>query len=424
MWTKTGVGYVHARQAKEIIARMQKKLDEQEAAKNDGTPSKPTSSNSSNTNTTPSSEKKIVLTRPQDIEFVGRVVAQVREWLDNSSNAAPLNPDGLRPSELALPPCNAFLRRALYETISEGYPSLVLEKGEGVQRSSIIVHRLSEEEKKEREKAKRLKDIHELKMTIGFYRVFQAISDAARGEYDPNVDDKGNVNYLLPQITSTDSAKEEDYTSNGLKKEGIPIIVHNGLMDLLFLMTHFCDSMLPDTWVKAKALVHGFFPKIFDTKCLAEEYSDVSYNSSTLIDMFSYWRTKDRYRRVQLAPEFKDRYDIAPGTNGNTSTSEKASGAHEAAFDAYMTGSLYYYISRSIFGKYSDRHQETVCVESFHKIDDPAFGMNKVKLLSFNRSVLLSISYGVRSKPPALLSWLCSFFHFSFCVGEPSIIWT
>jgi hypothetical protein len=170
------------------------------------------------------------------------------------------------------------------------------------------------------------------------------------------------------------------YNDNGdikkAKEGGIPVIVHNGLMDMLFLMTHFHEAVLPDMWEEAKALVHGFFPKIFDTKCLAEEFSPLTYNSTTLGDMFSFWEAEDQLlKRVQLAPEFKERYTVT-----------KASGAHEAGYDAFMTGSLYYYISQSIIAHSATNTvkpngDEQLSVETFHKSDGPSFGMNKVSLV-------------------------------------------
>ncbi len=52
----------------------------------------------------------------------------------------------------------------------------------------------------------------------------------------------------------------------------IPLVVHNGLQDLLFLLTHFYANILPDTWPECKACIHSFFPIIYDTKLMANEY--------------------------------------------------------------------------------------------------------------------------------------------------------
>ncbi len=444
MWTRDGVGYLNTQQSEELLAKIKQKLINEEQQETDSA----SAGGAVNSNsTTPSdTNRKIVLTKTQDIQFVGRATAAVREWLDNAVHHpnASVAEDGSNnvrnSSTFVLPPCNAFLRRALYETLGESYPSLILERGEsGEYKDRIVVHRLSEEEKIERAKEKKRKEVKDLKLTIGFYRIFRgtykgfelpmlsvvhinhflycyfihytAISDAAKGVFDPQEDDLANVNYLIPQLQQKQAKKvlaDEPVPQNSAindcdttsKDCGIPIIVHNGLMDLLFLMTHFHEPVLPETWLEAKALVHGFFPKVFDTKYLAEECSPLVYQSTTLGDMFSFWQAEDQNaKRVQLASEFKERYsmgttsitsDSATGTPSNgragvlMNTNEKASGAHEAAYDAFMTGSLYYHICQSIIsghrtnGAVSNDSSHT-SIETFHKCSH--LGMNKASII-------------------------------------------
>jgi len=175
MWTRDGVGFLTTQQCEDLLAKIRQKIisDEQrEAAGETGGKSNSTVENS----------RKVILTKTQDIQFVGRVTAAVREWLDNAvhhPNNALLAQDAVddvvrHSSTYVLPPCNAFLRRALYETLGEAYPSLILERGEDSgQKDCIVVHRLSEEEKVERLKEKKRKEAKELKMTIGFYRIFR-----------------------------------------------------------------------------------------------------------------------------------------------------------------------------------------------------------------------------------------------------------
>ena len=90
------------------------------------------------------SKDRVKLTRAEDVAFVARTMATLREWIDaengieEDSHAQNGNNDvdphtglGIRTTEgasLVLPPCNAFLRRCLYETIEAEYPGLVLEK--------------------------------------------------------------------------------------------------------------------------------------------------------------------------------------------------------------------------------------------------------------------------------------------------------
>jgi poly(A)-specific ribonuclease len=180
MWTKDGVGYLNTQQTNELIAKIETKLSNEEQQANNAACITNGTAISTTTPSGNNNHKKVVLTKTQDIQFVGRVTAAVREWLDNAVHHHHRHvpredgQDSRHTSSFVLPPCNAFLRRALYETLGEAYPSLILEKGEGIhQKDCIVVHRLSEEEKKERVNEKKRKDIEELKMTIGFYRVFR-----------------------------------------------------------------------------------------------------------------------------------------------------------------------------------------------------------------------------------------------------------
>lgn len=100
-------------------------------------------SNGSNGGATPrKSGDRVKLSRTEDIAFVARTMASLREWIDtengndesNTNEGKENDPDtgvGRRQTEgssLVLPPCNAFLRRCLYETIEAEYPGLVLER--------------------------------------------------------------------------------------------------------------------------------------------------------------------------------------------------------------------------------------------------------------------------------------------------------
>ena len=108
-------------------------------------------------------------------------MASLREWLDSAirprPRAGPTNADEDEVAErerkekeegksLLLPPCNAFLRRALYESIGEEYPSLILEKADG---NRIRVLRLNDEEKAE---ARRMVDSFDPSESIPSKRFF------------------------------------------------------------------------------------------------------------------------------------------------------------------------------------------------------------------------------------------------------------
>ncbi len=117
----------------------------------------------------------------------------------------------LEGKSLLLPSCNAFLRRALYESIEEEYPSLLLERADG---GHIRVLRLSDDEKAERTvrlKREEWNRIH--REQIGFTDVFRALSAACRGQLVEGPDGKAVI-VPLSDATGTD-ATSADATGTG-----------------------------------------------------------------------------------------------------------------------------------------------------------------------------------------------------------------
>ncbi|KAL7514124.1 hypothetical protein ACHAXN_012702 [Cyclotella atomus] len=296
------------------------------------------------------SGEKVKLTRTEDIAFVARTMACLREWIDaengNEENGANGGDDpdtgvGRRQvegSSLVLPPCNAFLRRCLYETIEAEYPGLVLERADsgpngGAARNQIRVIRLSMSEKKQREERLLQEEWSKLVYAIGFTTVFQAISDACNG----NSFSEEQTDAFFAGNSPRVSVPSDD---NGRK---IPLIVHNGLMDLMFLLTHCHDSKLPECFEDTKKLIRNYFPLVYDTKILATECSDavVRGGSTALGDLY----------QSMFSPEIND-LGLKKSTITNGSATEQA---HEAAWDAFMTGCCFYALSKKILDNKDSR---------------------------------------------------------------------
>jgi hypothetical protein len=112
--------------------------------------------------------------------------AGLREWLDTAIVTVVLvSDDGeVQDSEegrqYLLPPCNAFLRKALYQHIELEYPSLILENAGNQQ---IRVLRLSPEEQLAREK-RLCKEAWEslIRDQLGVWRVYEAVRRTCNGE--------------------------------------------------------------------------------------------------------------------------------------------------------------------------------------------------------------------------------------------------
>jgi hypothetical protein len=285
-----------------------------------------TNSNSNSSSTASSLNGRIELHRSEDINFFARTMASLREWLDAAHGppppalrqqqqqqqgeeavnlgvlgvdhvvagvaaaAAAANPaeedDGMEqrhqhgfagaanmdPSysdgtSFLLPPCNSFLRRALYETIRLEYPALLLELAGPNHPNQIRVWRLNEEERLLRQERLEREAWEKLIVDrLGMWRIFHALSNANRGIYEENSIALAESWTDVP--ISSESSSAPIITSGHYQ---VPIVVHNGLMDILFLMTHFVQWQLPSSYVELKQLVHSHFPLIYDTKLMSTE---------------------------------------------------------------------------------------------------------------------------------------------------------
>jgi len=299
---------------------------------------------------------------PSDVAFIARSMANLREWIDS---AAPPIRDNISSDIMTLEDEERFsivkllpyhkkegLRNCLIEKIKFEYPSLHWYK----HNSRNYVLRLSEEEKKRRDE--RIKRVDWQKMhteNIGFTRVFKALSDACRGE----LGDTGDVNCEYRQFLDRSQQNVLSLTSTiGLHdaKNGrrVPLVIHNGFMDLLFMMTHFHNQKLPSKYSDAKKLIHDFFPVIYDTKILATECSDSRYRSknASLLELYKRHvmgmqnlNDHEHHNEVLLMRLAHPRAQIMNDEVYSTSTHRDASD------DAFMTGAVFQCLSRPIINR-------------------------------------------------------------------------
>lgn len=251
--------------------------------------------------------RKIVLTKDGDKEFHARVLSSLREWLDTPIEGAQ-DAEGV---SFLLPRCNSFLRRSLYEAINEDYPYLVLE----TQQEQIRVWRLTTEERERRNQRLLVEGYKKLiENKIGAQKIFLALSKACSGE--PILNQTEHI-VLAPNA----SEAMTEFSPKCISNRKIPLVVHNGLMDLLFLMTHFHSPVLPNEWTECKRLVHSHFPIIYDTKILASDYC---FRNNIL----------ENRRRTRLEDIYEKTLVDYPQWKKQNSHDDHA---HDAAYDAYMS---------------------------------------------------------------------------------------
>ena len=292
-----------------------------------------------NGDSTPKKKERVKLTSTHDISFVARVMANLREWIDSDdSNLHNLANGQGEGTSLVLPPCNAFLRRCLYETIEAEYSGLLLERADlgpnagPTARNQIRVIRLSPEERHRRENRLKVEEWEKLLLgNLGFTTVFQAISDVCNGKVLTRERIEGFLGGSYPS-----PAMPSDSGANG---RHIPLIVHNGLMDLMFLLTHFHDPSLPTSFEETKMQIRNYFPSVFDTKVMAKEYSDaqIKGGNTALGDLF------DTLQHVDLGEQ-----SLFPTISNQENGGSTKGQAHEAAYDAYMTGSVFSALGKRI----------------------------------------------------------------------------
>jgi len=297
-WMKGGIPYCTTAKATEFVEKYRKRalslLKE------------------SDTKPSPACKRKVELTRPEDINFHARSMASLREWIDSAR--ATTNDEG---TSFLLPPANRFLRRALYESIEQEYPSLILEK---CHNSQIRVLRLTPEEKLVRRERQRKEAFeHFVAQELGFWRVFYALSQANRGMLDVESSivfaaNKDDVNLKTGHLGK----------ASKIQHSQIPIVVHNGLMDILFSFTHFHNPLLPTSYHECKQLISEYFPLLYDTKVMTTEGPrNMRHDNTVLSQLFA----------LVVQPNVVSGLKLLNADDTQT---------HEASYDAYMTGAVFF----------------------------------------------------------------------------------
>ena len=251
-------------------------------------------------------------TNAEDAKFISRSLKKIRTWVDELSSegmSAPRTEEAVkskpydtqecdreeskRSHRCKLPPCNAFLRRCLFQSIAADFPQLyahsVLPRNAKDGKKQIIVELCTEEEMNERVRSDAEKNMADTQVQIGFRLVWSALQSAR-----------------------------------------VPIIGHNCLYDLIFLYRHL-ESQLPPSLGEFKLAISGLFPEIWDTKLLAIESGAYGGWSDTAL-------AKLHDVCSQEASNFGG--SLLSFANGyRRFTSDKSE--HEAGYDAMLTAAIF-----------------------------------------------------------------------------------
>lgn len=282
-WINEGIPYVSRIDAERLRTSLFPKLD----ANVGGTPRGP-----------------MVLSKKDDVEVTEKALAALDEWLNDKSKN--------EETEYEVMTTNPYLRRYLYEAVASRFPTLTAESRplpnvRGL--SAFVTLRLTETQKQERDAKKRAEKEKEYNAKVGFSRVFRALAEAKR-----------------------------------------PMVGHNCFYDLLFMMSHF-EGPLPNSYASFKDLFGRLFPLVFDTKLLAarepfkwvpgSNEQEGRFGSTALGEVYGVFKKEaesamavDGIVEVSFAPGF-ERY-----------VGDAGAAAHEAAYDAYMTGYAFAFMAK------------------------------------------------------------------------------
>jgi len=256
--------------------------------------------------------------------FLNSVLDKISNYLDSEEK-----------EPLAIPPCNSYQRRLLYQTIEEKFPNVFLETvtGEKKERYMLVSKINDTEERLKKEKEKQAKHRLEIDLQVGFSKVIQEISQS-----------------------------------------GKLVVGHNMFLDVIHSVNQF-HSPLPSDLDGFKAMVKAVFPRLLDTKLMASTHPFKEYILSTSLD--------EVRLAVNTSPFLKLNIDLAEGYE-----SYNDSGAlHEAGYDAYVTGCCFARMTRFL-GTFQDP------IDDFLLPTSPAIEpfVNKLFLMRINDIPFMNMS--------------------------------
>nr|XP_002129059.1 poly(A)-specific ribonuclease PARN [Ciona intestinalis] len=216
-------------------------------------------------------------------DFTEKVVAKIKNFLENTED-----------SEIVLEPCNSYLRKILFENIPAAFPGKILVESrtdeQTHQRHIVVVRGASASLQKERNLQAKVKEESNLEEAVGFSKIVKKLSQSQK-----------------------------------------LIVGHNMLLDVFYTIQQFVCP-LPDVLEEFKSLVGCVFPKLLDTKLMG--------SMLPFRDLLSTTALGDMNARLR-EPPFQPPDITVPGKYNVGSTKSQDSNLHEAAYDAYVTGSAF-----------------------------------------------------------------------------------
>ncbi|CDW76281.1 poly-specific ribonuclease parn-like [Stylonychia lemnae] len=165
-----------------------------------------------------------------------------------------------------------------------------------------------------------------------------------------------------------------------------PVISHNGIMDLMFLIEKF-DKPLPDNIQDFKLRLNSFLPQICDTKHMINSRLDLQ-------NMFPAGSLSDVYQEISSNQE-RWKYDQTIEINENFDEYKLTGDVyHDAGFDALMTGIVWLKLMTRTHGQNKFMGLNLIMENDNFKLMD----LNKIPMASIRASLNLTTSSEVEQQ--------------------------
>ncbi|KAF5829284.1 ribonuclease H-like domain-containing protein [Dunaliella salina] len=291
---------------------------------------------------------QVAVDKLRDIEFVARLLDEVKAWLAGDEPV------------LQLTLANSFERLLCYQELSKKSNFVADPEGSSKEAEETRGEAPSPDEAQPgvTDKAQGQEDVAEQAWHRGFF--IKKVEVNGMGQLQlirtPTPADLERVvaEDQAERIAAIKGAAGFSAVMEAMRDCRRPAVGHNCLFDIMFMMAAFVDPRLPRHWDDAKKLVAAWFPGgIYDTKHLASLLPDeMLLHETSLGQLFSNLTRKDTPQRGAAAAAMKflsgnmDMSLAVPEVRhagGFTQyvNAETGANAHEAGYDAFMTGAVF-----------------------------------------------------------------------------------
>lgn len=273
----------------------------------------------------------ILVNKEEDIQLIANMTADIKQWLQSENQ-----------SVLELDAVNSFQRALQYQTLRKAEelfnhpdpPGFYIERIENESgRAALRLVKATSSQVAEWEEQQRAQKLDAIHAAAGFSKVFEL-----------------------------------------LRASGKPVVGHNLSFDLAYSMHSFIKP-LPETWQEYKELLGIWFPGgIYDTKYIARQLDPEVFPDNSLGPLYDTLKAMSTDGTTTTSGSTNNAVlpliEHGVGFERYKQVGDVSEYAHEAGFDAYMTGAAFGQLAAYIASTTSNRnnlasHLETV--ESLYK---------------------------------------------------------